>query len=164
MTTIIVENPDSVPCVAVSEHNPYKSQCDQLRVEEQHSIYFGTEHTRTSNDIIIRAFEVESHGWTIRTVSLMDSVLSMINFAVSGNIAFIVVTFLNYIGYHGCKIFNKTLLMIYTMFQLLNASSKITYVIMFPDDYSVFVTFVISSLFNLMMVVFTVKFIRMIPN
>lgn len=166
MATLVVEQPDDVLCVAVSEHNPYKDASDRLCDEERHPVYFGQTLVRIPSQLIVRAHELEEFGRSIRLVTLLDMVMCCINFIFTGHLLFIAAAALNFAGYWGTIRFNRVILCIYVVYQWLASSSKITYVVMTPtgSDSAVSTTLILSAVFNMFMSVFVMMFMRRIPT
>ena len=164
MATLVVEQPDNVPCIAVSEHNPYKNMGENLCVEERHPVYFGSTMVSMPSEYIIRAHEIEQFAVTIRMVTLMDTVLCCVNFIFTGHLVFILAGALNYAGYWGTQRFNKLMLVVYIIYQWFSASSKLSYVILEPGDTSVSTVLTLSAMFNIIMSIMVTRFIRRIPS
>ena len=163
MATVIVEQPDDVPYIGVSENNPYRQEQDRLSPDEPRPIYFGHTLVHIPSTMIYRAAELEDFANTIRFVSFFDAVLGFLNFTVVGYPVFLIPVMFNYLGYLGARYFNRKMLISYCVFQMFNFSSKILYISTSPDEHTGTILGV-ASVFNLIMFALTVKFIRMIPT
>lgn len=163
MTTVIVEQPDDLPVVGVSEHNPYKHEDGLLHTEEPRAVYFGTTRMHVPSTTILRAWELEEHGRTIKFVAFFDATFAVINFLLVGYLPMLIAVFFNYLGYLGASRFNKKLLGSYCAFQIFNFSSKIAFIVMKVEPKTSPILGV-SSVFNVLMAVMTFKFMRMIPT
>ena len=162
MATVVVEQPDDIPYIGVSENNPFKKEQDRLSVDEPRPVYFGATLVHIPSNMIYRAAELEQVANTVKFVSFFDAVLAFTNFLIVGYAPVLIAVMFNYLGYLGACYFNKKMLGSYCVFQVFNFTSKIVYIIVKPDEH-IGTILAISSLFNMMMVALTVKFIRLIP-
>lgn len=164
MATVIIQQPDDVPYIGVSEHNPYKKEEDSLTVDELRPIYFGEQIVHLPATVIVRASELERLGSTILMVCAFDTVFVFVNFVVSGNPLMFIPAFFSYMGYQGALKFRTGYVKIYMFFQTLNVFSKIYWIAsQQTSDVDVNTVVGISATFNLIMIIMSYKFIRMIP-
>ena len=163
MTTVVVEQPDDLPVVGVSEHNPYKNEQGRLHTDEPRPVYFGTTVYHIPATSIYMASELEQFARTIKFITFFDTVLAFINFLVVGYYPVLIAVAFNNCGYFGALRFNKKLLGAYCAFQFFNFVSKIAYISTNPGA-QIAAIIGLTSIFNMVMVVMVMRFIRMIPT
>ena len=165
MATVIIQQPDDVPCIGVSEHNPYKKEEDRLTAEEPRPIYFGEQIVHVPTTVIVLASELEHFGGIIRMICTFDIVFALMNFILSNNLLMFIPAGFSYIGYQGALKFRSGYIKIYIFFQILNIFSKIFWIASpHTSDVDVDTVVGISVIFNMIMIIMSYKFIRMIPG
>jgi len=165
MATVIIQQPDDVPYIGVSEHNPYKHDEDRLSVDEPRPVYFGDQIVHVPATVIVLASELEHFGGIIRMVCIFDTVFVIMNFILSGNPLMFIPAFFNYMGYRGARRFNPGYIKFYIFFQVMNIASKIFWIAsQQTHDVDVNMVVGISAIFNMVMIMMSYKFIRMIPR
>ena len=164
MATVIIQQPDDVPYIGVSEYNPYKKEEDRLSVDEPRPLYFGNQVIHVPATVIVLASELEHFGGIIRVVCTFDIVFALMNFILSGNPVMFIPAFFSYMGYQGALRFHTGYIKFYIFFQSLNVFSKIFWIAsQQTSDVDVNTVMGISAIFNMIMIVMSYKFIRMIP-
>jgi hypothetical protein len=165
MATVIVQQPDDVPYIGVSENNPYKTQEDRLTTDEPRQMYFGETVAYVPATVVRLSSELEQSATFLRFVTAFDTTLSFMNFILSGELIFLGVSLCNYIGYRGSRNFFKKYIYFYVFFQMFNSTSKIVFICMSPSIEPEIATIIgLSAFFNLITVWFAFRFVRLIPN
>ena len=164
MATVIVQQPDDIPYIGVSEHNPYKNEENRLSVDEPRPVFFGEQIVHVPSSVVVLASELENFGGTIKMVCGFDTVFATVNFIVSGNPVMLIPAFFSYMGYWGASRFNKLYMKLYIFFQIMNVISKIYWLASEQSsDINVNTIIGLSAIFNTIMVMMSIKFLRMIP-
>ena len=160
MATVVIQQPDDVPCIGVSEDNPYKSVEDSLFVDEPRAVYFGQTLVHIPTTSIIHAVELERSSYFLKFICMFDTLFALFNAAITGYFLFLVAAALNYMGYLGAKKFRPTYLYVYVMFLAFNTTSKILYLSMVPTDPSEATIISVSAVVNMSVGGVAVKFAR----
>lgn len=122
----IAVNPDG-NIVYLEKHNPYKSKCSEDKDAESDNV----QHIRINEEdfyigvnMIHHALDLEKKAKFVKIICLVDLFVSVMNLGMQSSYA-LIPCFVSICGYQGAVMYNKSLVMIYMVYQALELIAKV---------------------------------------
>jgi hypothetical protein len=128
-------NDEEIPLLSVSEYNPYKNICrtqEDKCTNTSNPIYFGKDmYFAEDNETIQKILDLEQYSRVVRTMTIVDFILNMFNFFVSGQVFYVFISFVSYIGFVGSRDYKHDYLIGYIYYQLLLCITRYALLILY---------------------------------
>jgi hypothetical protein len=163
MSTVVIENPDNIPCIGVDEKNPYKHVTTVVESNET-PVYFGSQMLFVSPITFQRAVELEKIAMILKSVSLFGIFSNAIFFSLTLIPSFIFGMFMDLVGFAGVQYYNKTCIISYGLYEFFTVCMCIYSLVNLTTSVTGYIVFSFGIVFHGILVRLSYKFVRMFPQ
>jgi len=165
---VVVQNPEGPVFLGVSPDNPYKEIPYEEVGEEKEQVDFGGTIYLIPNRYIQDALDLERHARVVRVFTIIDFIMNIFNFIVTGYLASILLSLVSIIGYQGAAKYDRTSLVWYMSYQVLLSFARYYILIIAitnkQHDIITYVTLPMMALLQTYIAWYVINFYRMLPN
>lgn len=162
--TIIVENPNGVPSIAIDETTPISNSTPDVE-QPIVQIHFGLETISVDQDTFEKLKVFDSEARVIRCLCLIEFINSFINFSAQNEVLILFSGVLSYIGYLGASEYNEMYVRIYLIYNYLSLLAKISIVtVTFNTLSSIIIILFVGSIIQAFITFFIQRFFFLLIN
>lgn len=160
---VVVENPNDVPCIGVSDKNPY-NQPSTSSDETEVPLYFGHTVVMVSPETVQNAVDIERVGMTLRHVCMFSIFSNALFLTVTLNPGFMFGMVMALFGFVGVRYYNKGFIFMYGVYEFITVCLCVYNLIVYILDLTSIIIFSLGTLFHGILVLLVYKFLRKFPQ